>query len=160
MFVSYVRKIFVHDKSVLGQIQRTVNPSVEHCGQRVLGPLQERHWWRVVAREVDDVRRVVRVSVPLRHPRTGGERQQLHHRSSVLVSQGDETLVKEVLDYHQVKRRSIVQDEVFDRCLLQRVSCDERTQPNDVQVQRKSIGNDVLIQMLYTYVVRLLFIFL
>jgi len=111
--MSGIGEILVHYIQMLGQIIQTHDPRVEYGGYGVFGPLPEIHWCHVAANEVGDVRRIVRVTVPLRHPRIGGERQQLYYWGPIFVSQGDETLVEEVLDYHQVERRMVVQNEVF-----------------------------------------------
>lgn len=153
--VRFVPEILVHYGPLLGHVHQSIDPRVEYSGHGVSDPLRERHGRRVAGREIGDVRRVVGVAVPLGYPGVGGERQQLHHRSAVLVSQGDETLVEEVLENHQVEGRPIVQDEILDHVLIQRVPRDERAQPQYIHVQRYCVLHAVLVQKVMTYATRI-----
>ncbi|KAE9525886.1 hypothetical protein AGLY_013935 [Aphis glycines] len=94
-----------------------------------------------MGREIGHVRCPVRVALPLRHPGVGGERQQLHHRRPVLVAERHETLVEEVLDYHQVERGPVADHEVPYGLLVHRVPGHHRAQPQRDHVQRHPIVN-------------------
>lgn len=139
-------EVLTHQGPLLRYVHQPVDPSVERDGQGVFGPLQERHGRRVTAARVGDVRGIVRVAVPLRHPGVGGERQHLHHRRPVLVAQRHETLVEKVLHHHQIVPTVIVQDELFHGLVFQRVPRYDRAQPQHEYVHRQPVDDAVLVQ--------------
>jgi len=101
--VAGIHEIFFGHAPVPRYIDHPVHGGVEERGHGVGGSLRERHVGREHAGQVRYVSRVVRVALPLRHPRVGRERQQLDQRRTVLVAYGSKTLVVEVLEQHQVE---------------------------------------------------------
>lgn len=70
-----IHEILIGHRPMPRHVKRPAQNGVEECDRRVGGPLRERHVRREHAGQIRYVRRIVRVALPLRHPRIGRERQ-------------------------------------------------------------------------------------